>query len=154
MIVATVQGNEEGGKHITVKNGKRITGKEQQEVINELYDKVRGIEINGDIGIEELKGKEIFCYMEHPEVDSYGRKGIAFIVWDKKEKKEIIKRTIEEIGLDYDKFKIKYNEFNKFINKFIKFNNSKNKKKQKQIILVSLAAGAVAAIIIILAINK
>lgn len=149
MIVATVQGNEEGGKHITVKDGKRITGKEQQEVINELYDKVRGIEINGDIGIKKLKGKEIFCYMEHPEVDSSGRKGIAFIVWDKKEKQEIIKRTIKEIGLDYDKFKIKYDEFNKFINKFI---NSKNKKKQ--IILVSLAAGAVAAIIIILAINK
>ena len=152
MIVATVQGNEEGGKHITVKNGKRITGKEQQEVINELYDKVRGIEINGDIGIEELKGKEIFCYMEHPEVDSYGRKGIAFIVWDKKEKKEIIKRTIEEIGLDYDKFKIKYDKFNNFFNKLI--NKLNNNSKQKQIILVGLAAGAVAAIIITLAINK
>lgn len=152
MIVATVQGNEEGGKHITVKNGKRITGKEQQEVINELYDKVRGIEINGDIGIEELKGKEIFCYMEHPEVDSYGRKGIAFIVWDKKEKKEIIKRTIEEIGLDYDKFKIKYDKFNNFINKLI--NKLNNNSKQKQIILVGLAAGVVAAIIITLAINK
>lgn len=152
MIVATVQGNEEGGKHITVKDGKRITGKEQQEVINELYDKVRGIEINGDIGIEELKGKEIFCYMEHPEVDSYGRKGIAFIVWDKKEKKEIIKRTIEEIGLDYDKFKIKYDKFNNFFNKLI--NKLNNNSKQKQIILVGLAAGAVAAIIITLAINK
>lgn len=152
MIVATVQGNEEGGKHITVKNGKRITGKEQQKVINELYDKVRGIEINGDIGIEELKGKEIFCYMEHPEVDSYGRKGIAFIVWDKKEKKEIIKRTIEEIGLDYDKFKIKYDKFNNFFNKLI--NKLNNNSKQKQIILVGLAAGAVAAIIITLAINK
>lgn len=127
MIVATVQGNEEGGKHITVKDGKRITGKEQQEVINELYDKVRGIEINGDIGIKKLKGKEIFCYMEHPEVDSSGRKGIAFIVWDKKEKQEIIKRTIKEIGLDYDKFKIKYDEFNKFINKFINSKNKKNK---------------------------
>lgn len=40
MIVATVQGNEEVGKHITVKNGKKITGKEQQEAINQLYDKV------------------------------------------------------------------------------------------------------------------
>lgn len=144
MIVATVQGNEEGGKHITVKDGKRITGKEQQKVINELYDKVRGIEINGDIGIEELNGKEIFCYMEHPEVDSSGRKGIAFIVWDKDENKEIIKRTIKEIGLDY----------NKFIKKHDEFIDNKREENLKKMILVSVAAGVVAAIIIILAINK
>lgn len=144
MIVATVQGNEEGGKHITVKDGKRITGKEQQKVINELYDKVRDIEINGNIGIEELNGKEIFCYMEHPEVDSSGRKGIAFIVWNKDEKKEIIKRTIEEIGLDYGKFIKKYDEFI----------DNKREENLRKMILVGLATGVVAAIIIILAINK
>lgn len=144
MIVATVQGNEEGGKHITVKDGKRITGKEQQEVINELYDKVRDIEINGNIGIKKLKGKEIFCYMEHPEVDSSGRKGIAFIVWDKKEKQEIIKRTIKEIGLDYGKFIKKYDEFI----------DNKREENLRKMILVGLATGVVTAIIIILAVNK
>lgn len=145
MIVATVQGNEEGGKHITAKNGKKITGKEQQEAINKLYDKVRGINIKGNFGIEKLKNrKEIFCYMEHPEVDSSGRHGIAFIVWDKKENQEIIKRTIKEIGLDYDKFIRNYNEFI----------DNKSEDNLKKMILVGLAAGVLATIIIILAINK
>lgn len=147
MIVATVQGNEEGGKHITVKNGKKITGKEQQEAINKLYDKVRGINIKGNFGIEKLKNrKEIFCYMEHPEVDSSGRHGIAFIVWDKKENPEIIERTIKEIGLDYDKFIRNYNEFI----------DNKRKDNLKKMLLVGLAAAGVLATttIIILSINK
>lgn len=141
MIVATVQGNEEVGKHITVKNGKKITGKEQQEAINQLYDKVWGINIKGDFGIEELRNrKEIFCYTGHPEVDSSGRKEIAFIVWDKKENPEIIERTIKEIGLDYDKFIINYNEFI--------YNKREEKNDSGRFSLRVLAT------IIILAINK
>lgn len=143
MIVATVQGNEKGGKHITVKDGVKISGKEQQKAINELYDKVRNIYTNGNFGIEELKKSEWFCYMEHPEVDASGRTGIAFIVWDKNTADEIIEKTIREMGFrdeDYRKFKKEY--------KKIKEKEEKLKKNQL-ILLVGLGIGLAAGLIAI-----
>lgn len=142
MIVATVQGNERGGKHITVKDGVKISGKEQQKAINELYDKVRGREITGYFGIEELeKSKEWFCYMEHPEVDASGRTGIAFIVWDKNTSDEIIEKTIREMGFrdeDYRKFKEEYN-----------IKKEEKLKKNQLILLVGLGIGLAAGLIAI-----
>ena len=141
MIVATVQGTERGGKHITVKDGVKIFDKEQQKSIDELYDKVRDIEIIGNFGIEKLNSKEWFCYMEHPAVDIYNRKGIAFIVWDKSTSDEKIEETIREIGFrdeDYRKFEKKYNE--------IKKEGKLNKKKL--IILVGFGIGLAAGLIV------
>ena len=144
MIVATVQGNEKGGKHITVKDGVKIFGKEQQEYINNIYDKfhINRIEIIGDFGIKKIKSKEWFCYMKHPEVDASGRTGIAFIVWDKNTEDDTIEKTIREIGFrdeDYRKYEKKYNE--------IKEELGANKKKL--ILLVSLGIGLAAGLIVI-----
>lgn len=142
MIVATVQGNEKGGKHITVKDGVKISGKEQQKAIDELYDKVQNIYTNGNFGIEELKkSKEWFCYMEHPEVDASGRTGIAFIVWDKNTSDEIIEKTIREMGFrdeDYRKFKEEYN-----------IKKEEKLKKNQLIFLVGLGIGLAAGLIAI-----
>lgn len=141
MIVATVQGNEKGGKHITVKDGVKISGKEQQKAINELYDKVRNIYTDGNFGIERLKKSEWFCYMEHPEVDASGRTGIAFIVWDKNTSDEIIEKTIREMGFrdeDYRKFKEEY-----------KIKIEEDLKKNHLILLVGLGIGLAAGLIAI-----
>lgn len=142
MIVATVQGNEKGGKHITVKDGVKISGKEQQKAIDELYDKVQDIDIIGDFSIKELKKfKEWFCYMEHPEVDASGRTGIAFIVWDKNTSDEIIEKTIREMGFrdeDYRKFKEEY-----------KIKIEEDLKKNHLIFLVGLGIGLAAGLIAI-----
>ncbi len=141
MIVATVQGNERGGKHITVKDGVKISGKEQQKAIDELYDKVRDIDIIGDFDIKPLKSKEWFCYMEHPEVDASGRTGIAFIVWDKNTSDEIIEKTIREMGFrdeDYRKFEEEY-----------KKRKEEESKKKQIIFLVGLGIGLAAGLIAI-----
>ena len=142
MIVATVQGNERGGKHITVKDGVKISGKEQQEAIDELYDKVRNRYTDGNFGIKELKkSKEWFCYMEHPEVDASGRTGIAFIVWDKNTADEIIEKTIREMGFrdeDYRKFEEEYNKI-----------KEEKLKKNQLIFLVGLGIGLAAGLIAI-----
>ena len=143
MIVATVQGNEKGGKHITVKDGVKIFGREQQEYINNIYDKfhINGIEINGDFGIEQLNSKEWFCYMEHPEVDASGRTGIAFIVWDKNTKDDTIEKTIREIGFrdeDYRKFKEEY-----------KIKKELESNKKKLILLVGVGIGLATSLIVL-----
>lgn len=141
MIVATVQGTEKGGKHITVKDGIKIGGKEQQEAVDELYDKVRFIEIGDDDKIIELKKyKELFCYMEYPEVDASNRTGTAFIVWDKNTSEETIEKTIKEMGLDYKKFCELYKEFNEF--------KKKEEMKKQMFLLGGLGIGLAAGIII------
>lgn len=142
MIVATVQGTERGGKHITVKDGEKIFDKEQQKAIDELYDKVQDIETIGNFGIEKLNSKEWFCYMEHPAVDIYNRKGIAFIVWDKSTSDEKIEKTIREIGFrdeDYKKFEKKYNEIKKEL----------EVKKKKLILLVGVGIGLATSLIVL-----
>lgn len=142
MIVATVQGTEKGGKHITVKDGEKIFNKEQQKFIDELIDKVRDIEIIGNFGIKKLNSKEWFCYMEHPAVDIYNRKGIAFIVWDKNTEDDAIEKTIREIGFrdeDYIKFNEEYNKIKK----------EKSNKKKQLIFLVGIGMGLAAGLIVI-----
>lgn len=111
MIVATVQGKY-NGLHDTVLNGKRITGEEQKTAINNLLSKIPPKEILED-NISLLKNKEFFCSMIHPERDVEGRSRIVLIVWDKEESDDMIKKTVETIGLDYDSFLKLKNRFDK-----------------------------------------
>lgn len=41
MIVVTIQGTEDGGKHITAYDGRIVIGDEQQKIIDELYKKLK-----------------------------------------------------------------------------------------------------------------
>ncbi|ELV05989.1 hypothetical protein H263_06957 [Brachyspira hampsonii 30599] len=62
MIVATIQGKKEGGKHTTVINGKLVTGDEQQNAIDVLYSKISGIKFDDrSYGIKKLNSNEFFC---------------------------------------------------------------------------------------------
>lgn len=48
MIVVTIQGTEDGGKHITAYDGRIVIGDEQQKIIDELYKKLKHFNINDD----------------------------------------------------------------------------------------------------------
>lgn len=80
--------------------------------------------------------------MEHPAVDIYNRKGIAFIVWDKNTEDDAIEKTIREIGFrdeDYIKFNEEYNKIKK----------EKSNKKKQLIFLIGLGMGLAAGLIVI-----
>lgn len=134
MIVATVQGKY-NGLHDTVLNGKRITGEEQKTAINNLLSKIPPKEILED-NISLLKNKEFFCSMIHPERDVEGRGRIVLIVWDKEESDDMIKKTVETIGLDYDSF--------------LKLKNRFDKKKTPKFMLIALIVVVLAIVILIL----
>ena len=51
MIIATIQGAEEGFEHTTVINGKLVKGKEENEAINKLYEMLPRLNINDDEGV-------------------------------------------------------------------------------------------------------
>lgn len=119
MIIATIQGKKEGGKHITVINGELVTGDEQQNAIDMLYSKISRIKFDDrSYGIKKLNSNEFFCYMEHPEKDIAGRTRKVLIVFDKNTEEEIIKKTIGTMELNYNTFLNIYNSYN------VKMNNN------------------------------
>lgn len=105
MISATISGihKENHRKHITIQNGELVTDETQRECVNAILKECRGIKVRGDSYFELDNGK-IFCSLCHPIKDDIGRKRIALIVWDKDTSNELIQKTLEVMGLDYERF--------------------------------------------------
>ncbi|ETD25143.1 hypothetical protein [Helicobacter macacae] len=105
MINATISGihKENHRKHITIQNGKLVTDETQRECVNAILKECSGIKVRGDSYFELDNGK-IFCSLCHPIKDDIGRKRIALIVWDKDTSNELIQKTLEVMGLEYERF--------------------------------------------------
>lgn len=105
MISATISGihKENNREHTTAKNGELITGEAKRECVNGILKACKGIKVRGDSYIE-LDSGELFCSLCHNIRDDLGRKRIALIVWDKDTSNELIQKTLEVMGLDYERF--------------------------------------------------
>lgn len=105
MISATIQGihKENNGKHTTAQNGKLITGEAQRKCVNAILKAFRGIKVREE-SYFEIDSGELLCTLYHPIKDDIGRMRIALIVWDKDTPNELIQKTLEVMGLDYERF--------------------------------------------------
>ena len=105
MISATIQGihKENNGKHTTAQNGKLITGEAQRKCVNAILKAFRGIKVRKE-SYFEIDSGELLCTMYHPIKDDIGRRRIALIVLDKDTPNELIQKTLEVMGLDFERF--------------------------------------------------
>ena len=105
MISATIQGihKENNGKHTTAQNGKLITGEAQRKCVNAILKAFRGIKVRKE-SYFEIDSGELLCTMYHPIKDDIGRMRIALIVLDKDTPNELIQKTLEVMGLDFERF--------------------------------------------------
>lgn len=105
MISATIQGihKENNREHITAQNGKLIIGEEQRECVNEILRDCREASADDEVYCELDNGK-LFCALYHPVKDDIGRMRIALIVWDKDTPNELIQKTLEVMGLEFERF--------------------------------------------------
>ena len=105
MISATISGihKENNRKHITAQNGKLITGEVQRECVNAILKAFSGIKVREE-SYFEIDSGELLCTMYHPIKDDIGRRRIALIVWDKDTSNELIQKTLEVMGLSYERF--------------------------------------------------
>lgn len=105
MISATIQGihKENNREHITAQNGSLITGEAQRECVNKILWDCKNESTDDEVYCELDNGK-LFCALYHPVKDDIGRKRIALIVWDKDTPNELIQKTLEVMGLDYERF--------------------------------------------------
>lgn len=114
MISATIQGihKENNRKHTTAQNGKLITGEAQKECINAILRDCKDESVDDEVYCELDNGK-LFCALYHPMKDDIGRMRIALIVWDKDTSNELIQKTLEVMGLEYERFLELKGEFDK-----------------------------------------
>lgn len=112
MISATIQGKykENRGKHITAQDGKLIIGEAQTKCVNAILKDCQNVNVSGEYYCELENGK-LFCALYHAEKDDIGRKRTALIVWDKDTSNEIIQKTLEVMGLEFERFKRLEREF-------------------------------------------
>ena len=105
MISATIQGIHKANnrKHTTAQNGKLITGEAQRECVNAILRDCKDESADDEVYCELDNGK-LFCALYHPIKDDIGRRRIALIVWDKDTSNELIQKTLEVMGLEYERF--------------------------------------------------
>lgn len=113
MITATIQGvsKQDNGKHITVFNGKIITGKEASKRTEELFKDCDEVNLSSQELFCKLANGKFFCAMPHPQQDEIGRTRIALLVLDKDTTDELVKQSIEVMGLEYERFQRLKNEY-------------------------------------------
>ena len=112
MISATISGKDKANnrKHITAQNGKLITGEAQIKCVNAILKDCQNVNVSGEYYCELENGK-LFCALYHAEKDDIGRKRTALIVWDKDTSNEMIQKTLEVMGLEFERFKRLEREF-------------------------------------------
>lgn len=104
MIIATIQGAEEGFEHTTVINGKLVKGKDENEAINKLYEMIPRLDINDDEGIVKIKNGYTLCYMKHEKRDISNRRRTALIIYNNEVTNDEIEKTLKLMELDYKKW--------------------------------------------------
>ncbi|PLV62521.1 hypothetical protein [Brachyspira pilosicoli] len=104
MIIATIQGAEEGFEHTTVINGKLVKGEDENEAINKLYEMIPRLDINDDEGIVKIKNGYTLCYMKHEKRDISNRRRTALIIYNNEVTNDEIEKTLKLMELDYKKW--------------------------------------------------
>ena len=135
MIIATIQGisRADNGKHITAYNGSLITGKEQENRVNELFRSIGEIDVSEELFCFTKQG-QCLCAIEHPQKDEMGRIRTALILYDKDTSDAMIKQTLEVMGLEHERF-------DKLRQKYFE------RQKRSQFLLIALCAVAVIIIV-------
>ena len=128
MISATISGKDKANnrKHITAQDGNLITGESQSECINVILKDCQNVNVSGEYYCELENGK-LFCALYHTEKDDIGRRRTALIVWDKDTSNEMIQKTLEVMGLEYERFLGLKNAFEVSFESNKKVGTNKNK---------------------------
>lgn len=161
MIFITIQGAGQGGKHESVKDGKKLDELAWNDEISRLLNFIDKNNIDANDEVFTQIGTQYFCTQAHPLKDIYGRTRLAMLWWDENESLENLKLNLELMGLNDDEF-IKNFEAFKQGQKNQAFENAYNDtqstskeqkqgKKDRKILFAAVAAlAALGALAIIL----
>lgn len=103
MISATIQGKSVGDNHTTARDGKLITKEAQKRCIDDILNDCSEVDTR-KTKFYKLSGGKFLCVLSHPEKDDAGRVRSALIVWDKDTDDMLIQKTLEVMGLEFERF--------------------------------------------------
>ncbi|TQR34426.1 hypothetical protein DMB92_00205 [Campylobacter sp. MIT 99-7217] len=109
MIIATIQGTDtsSGGKHISACDGRLVENQEQDKCLEKLFSIINHSDINNNEneGFYAIANEYYLCLIQHPKKDDIGRTRIALVLFSQNENEDIVHKTLDIMGLEYDRFK-------------------------------------------------
>lgn len=139
MVYSCIQGKEDMSKQIVAENGKLVEGFKADKVLTEIDKKITIKNLYYDGKIRKINKSDLYCYLNHPEVDIANRKRIGLVIWDENDSEETIRETIKAMGLDINQWEHSYEVYKNEMPEF----------KKKLIIGIAVAAIVIIAITII-----
>lgn len=139
MVYSCIQGKEDMSRQIVAENGKLVEGFKADKVLTEIDKKITIKNLYYDGKIRKINKSDLYCYLNHPEVDIANRKRIGLVIWDENDSEETIRKTINAIGLDINQWELSYEVYKNEMPEF----------KKKLIIGIAVAAIVIITITII-----
>lgn len=139
MVYSCIQGKEDMSRQIVAENGKLVEGFKADKVLTEIDKKITIKNLYYDGKIRKINKSDLYCYLNHPEVDIANRKRIGLVIWDENDSEETIRKTINAIGLDINQWEHSYEVYKNEMPEF----------KKKLIIGIAVAAIVIITITII-----
>lgn len=139
MVYSCIQGKEDMNRQIVAENGKLVEGFKADKVLTEIDKKITIKNLYYDGKIRKINKSDLYCYLNHPEVDIANRKRIGLVIWDENDSEETIRKTINAIGLDINQWEHSYEVYKNEMPEF----------KKKLIIGIAVAAIVIITITII-----
>ena len=139
MVYSCIQGKEDMSRQIVAENGKLVEGFKADKVLTEIDKKITIKNLYYDGKIRKINKSDLYCYLNHPEIDIANRKRIGLVIWDENDSEETIRKTINAIGLDINQWEHSYEVYKNEMPEF----------KKKLIIGIAVAAIVIITITII-----
>ena len=109
MVSAMVQAIKSGDNGVVALDGKILEGAEAKRQAESIFDDIDRLEFDDkDECVQKINSKKLVCHLYHPQKDNGGRIRTVLVVWEKGTSQELIKQTLELMGLDFNRFKALY----------------------------------------------
>lgn len=140
MISVMIQAVKKDENNVVALDGKILEGAEAKRQAEAIFDDIDGLKFKGEGVQKSSDNTKLVCRLYHPEKDEVGRTRGAIVVWEKGTSQELIKQTLEVMGLDFNRFKALYEPY--------------ESKAKRQGLIVGVAVLAVVGIALMLALKS
>lgn len=138
MVSVEIQAVKKYENGIVALDGKILEGADAKRQAEAIFSNIDGLKFKGEGVQKSSDSTKLVCRLYHPEKDEVGRTRGAIVVWEKGTSQELIKQTLEVMGLDFNRFKALYELY-----------ESKAKRQGLVVGIVALAVVCVAIAVIL-----
>ncbi len=139
MVSAMIQAVKKGENNVVAQDGQILAGAAAKRQAEAIFDDIDGLKFKGEGVQKSSDNTKLVCRLYHSEKDEAGRTRGAVVVWEKGTPQELIRQTIEVMGLDFERFRELFESY---------------EKAKKQNLLVGVIAAAALGAALILALKS